>query len=99
MFAYLLDKMQSTQDGDGTLLDHSMIVYGSSIGDGNQHTHHDLPIVVAGGGAGKLKGGRHLRYPYETHMNNLLLTLLEKDGVRVEALGDSTGKLNLLRDV
>jgi hypothetical protein len=99
MFAYLLDKMQSTQDGDGSLLDHSMIVYGSSIGDGNQHTHHDLPIVVAGGGAGKLKGGRHLRYPYETHMNNLLLTLLEKAGVRVEALGDSTGKLNLLADV
>ena len=99
MFAYMLEKMRSTPDGDGSLLDHSMIVYGSSIGDGNKHTHHDLPIVVAGAGAGKLQGGRHLRYRYETPMNNLLLTLLEKAGVPAESLGDSTGKLDLLSDV
>jgi hypothetical protein len=99
MFAYLLEKLQSTPEGDGTLLDHSMVVYGSSISDGNLHTHHDLPIVVAGAGRGKLNGGRHLRYPYETPMNNLLLTLLEKAGVRTEHLGDSTGELSLLSDV
>lgn len=94
MFGYMLDKMDSIADGDGTLLDHSMLVYGSSIADGNQHTHHDLPIVLAGGGAGRLKGGRHMRFPRETPMNNLLLSLLDLAGVPTESLGDSTGKLD-----
>lgn len=98
-FAYMLDKMRSMPDGDGTLLDHSMIVYGSSIGDGNEHTHHDLPIVLAGGGAGRIKGGRHLRYPKDTPMNNLLLSLLDKMGVQPEKLGDATGKLDYLSGV
>jgi len=99
-FAYLLDKMRKTPDGDGTLLDHSMILYGSSISDGNAHTHHDLPLVLAGGGRGQIKGGRHIRYPKETPMNNLLLTMLEKSGVPVpDKLGDSTGKLDRLTDV
>ena len=93
MFGYMLDKMSSIADGDGTLLDHSMLVYGSSIADGNQHTHHDLPIVLAGSGAGRIKGGRHLRYPRETPMNNLLLSMLDLAGVPTEQLGDSTGRL------
>src|SRR5260221_439999 len=95
-FAYLLDKLKSTPDGDGNLLDHSMIVYGSSLSDANAHTHHDLPIVLAGGGGGQIKGGRHLRYPKDTPMNNLLVSMLDKAGVPIENLGDSTGKLDLL---
>ncbi len=93
MFAYMLERMRSTPDGDGTLLDHSMLVYGSSIADGNKHTHHDLPIVLAGGGGGRIHGGRHLRYPRETPMNNLLLSMLDLAGVPTERLGDSTGRL------
>jgi hypothetical protein len=97
MLAYYLEKLRSTPDGDGSLLDHSMILYGSSICDGNAHTHHDLPLVLVGGAAGQLKGGRHLRYPKETPMNNLLLTILDKAKVPVpEKLGDSTGELKLL---
>ncbi len=99
MFAYLLDKLRSTPDGDGNLLDHSMIVYGSSISDGNRHTHVDLPIVLAGGGAGKIKGGRSIRYPDKTPMTNLLLTMLDKTGVPAEKIGDSTGEVSHLSDV
>ncbi len=98
-FAYLLNKLDSTPDGDGTLLDHSMILYGSSIGDGNVHTHHDLPLVLVGGAAGKIKGGRHIRYAEETPMNNLLLSMLDKAGIPAETLGDSTGKLDQLSGV
>jgi hypothetical protein len=99
-FAYLLQKMQSTPDGDGTLLDHSMILYGSSISDGNAHTHHDLPLVLAGGCCGQIKGGRHLRFPKETPLNNLLLTMLSKAGLHPpEKLGDSNGFLEHLSDV
>ena len=93
MFRYMLDRMHATADGDGTLLDHSMVVYGSSIADGNQHTHHDLPVVLAGSAAGRVRGGRHLRYPRETPMNNLLLSMLDLAGVPTERLGDSTGRL------
>ena len=99
-FTYLLDKLRKTPDGDGTLLDHSIVLYGSSISDGNAHTHHDLPLVLAGGAAGQVRGGRHLRYPKETPMNNLLLTMLEKAGVPVpDKLGDSSGELERLSDV
>ena len=87
--------MKATPDAEGTLLDNSMIMYGSSISDGNLHTHHDLPIVVAGGGAGQVKGNRHIIYPKETPLNNLLVTMLEKAGVPGEKFGDSTGKLDL----
>jgi hypothetical protein len=97
-FSYLLGKLQSTQDGEGSLLDHSMVVYGSSISDGNAHTHHDLPIVLAGG-AGQIRGGRHVTYPKETPMNNLLISLLGKAGVPAEKLGDSTGQLPELSGV
>lgn len=92
-FAYLLDKLKSTPDGDGSLLDHSILVYGSGTADGNRHTHHDLPVLVAGGGAGQIKGGRHLRYPTETPLNNLYLNILEMAGVRSDNFGDSTGHL------
>jgi hypothetical protein len=99
MLAYLLDRMKSTPDGDGTLLDHSMILFGSSISDGNAHTHHDLPLVLAGGGNGKVRTGRHVRYAPETPMNNLLLSMLDKANVPTEQLGDSTGTLEHLSDV
>ena len=96
MFAYFLEKMRSTPDGDGSLLDHSMIVYGSSLSDGNFHLHYDLPILLAGGGSGQLKGGRHIRYPEDTPMTNLFLTLLDKLDIPLENLGDSNGRLDFL---
>ncbi len=96
MFAYFLEKMRSTPDGDGSLLDHSIVVYGSSLSDGNLHVHYDLPILLAGGGAGQIKGGRHLRYPEDTPTTNLFLTLLDKLEIPVENFGDSTGRLELL---
>jgi hypothetical protein len=98
-FSYLLDRLDATPDGDGTLLDHSLILYGSSISDGNAHTHHDLPLVLAGGGSCQIKGGRHIRFAEETPMNNLLLTMLDKAGVPTESLGDGTGKLKQLSDI
>jgi len=98
-FSYLLDRLDATPDGDGTLLDHSLILYGSSISDGNAHTHHDLPLVLAGGAGCQIKGGRHIRFPEETPMNNLLLTMLDKAGVPTESLGDGTGKLKQLTDI
>jgi Protein of unknown function (DUF1552) len=98
-FSYLLDRLDATPDGDGTLLDHSLILYGSSISDGNTHTHHDLPLVLAGGTSCRIKGGRHIRYAEETPMNNLLLTMLDKAGVPTESLGDATGKLKQLSDI
>jgi hypothetical protein len=91
--AYILGKMQSIQEGDGTLLDHSMVVYGSGNSDGNRHNHDDLPILLAGRGCGTINAGRHLRFPNETPLNNLWLSLLDRMDCRVETLGDSTGKL------
>jgi hypothetical protein len=90
MLAYFLEKLRSTPDGDGSLLDHSMLLYGGGISDGNLHNHSPLPIVLVGGGNGRLKGGRHLRYPKDTPMANLLLNVLDRVGVPTEALGDST---------
>ena len=96
LFAYLLERMRATPDNGSNLLENSLILYGSSISDGNLHTHHDLPIVLAGGGAGQVKGNRHLMYPKETPLNNLLLSMLETAGVPTEKLGDSTSKLDCL---
>jgi hypothetical protein len=93
-FAYYLDKLRATQDGDGTLLDHTLLLYGSGMSDGNLHNHSPLPIVLAGGGAGRLDGGRHLRVAAETPMTNLLLSMLDMAGVREDRLGDSTGRLS-----
>ena len=96
MFAYFLDKLRSTPDGNGTLLDNSMIVYGSGLGDGNLHIPKSLPIVLAGGGSGKLPGGSHIRYEKDTPLSNLFLALLERLDVRMEKFGDSTGVLKPL---
>jgi hypothetical protein len=95
MLAYFLDKLAATQDGDGTLLDHSMILYGSSMSNGNQHDHDPLPIVLVGGANGKLQGNRHIVPPKQTPMSNLLLGMLDKLGVRRDSFGDSTGVLSL----
>jgi uncharacterized protein DUF1552 len=95
LLAYLLDKLQKTPDGDGTLLDHSMVLYGSAMGDGNQHNHYPLPIVLAGGASGQLKGGRHIRNTPETTMSNLLLAMLDKLGIPTEKFGDSTGMVSI----
>jgi hypothetical protein len=89
-FAYLLNKMQSIKEGDGTMLDNSMIVYGAGISDGDRHNHDDLPILVAGKGGGTIKTGRHIRYAKDTPMTNLFLSLLDRVGVRAETIGDST---------
>jgi hypothetical protein len=95
LFSYFLDKLESTKDGDGTLLDHSMVLYGSGMSDGNQHNHTDLPIILAGGASGRLTGGRHIRNPKKTPMANLLLAMLDKMQVPVEKFGDSTGKVDI----
>jgi hypothetical protein len=93
LFAGFLNKLQSTPDGDGSLLDHSVILYGSNMSNSNLHNHFPLPNIVVGGGAGRIQGGRHLRYADHTPMTNLLLTLLDKSGVPMDNLGDSTGKM------
>ncbi|HTU92780.1 MAG TPA: DUF1552 domain-containing protein [Gemmataceae bacterium] len=92
-FAYLLGKLKSVKEGDGTLLDNCMIVYGSGISDGNRHNHNDLPILLAGKGGGTLKTGRHLRYPKETPLMNLYLCMLDRVGIHVDSFGDSKGRL------
>ena len=95
MFAYLLAKLRETRDGDGTLLDHSLVLFGSSISESNIHTHDDLPIVLAGGANGQLKGNRHLVYAKETPLNNLFLNMFDLAGVpHVDGFGDSTGRLS-----
>ena len=93
LFAGLLEKLRQTREGDGTLLDHSLFLYGAGMGDGDRHTPLDLPVVLAGGAHGELKGGRHVRYPEHTPFMNLCVTLLAKVGVTVDRLGDSTGVL------
>jgi hypothetical protein len=95
MLAYFVEKLAKIPDGDGTLLDHSMLLYGSSMSNGNQHDHDPLPIVLVGHGSGNLGGNRHIVTPAHTPMSNLLLTVLDKLGVRRESFGDSTGKLNI----
>ena len=96
LFRYFLERLKSTPDGDGTLLDHSLILYGGGISDGNLHDHSPLPLVLAGGAAGRLRGDRHLSYPKDTPLANLLITMLDKAGVRApERLGDSTVPLDL----
>jgi hypothetical protein len=97
-FAYYLERMKATPDGDGNLLDHMVICYGSSLGDANIHTHHDLPIALVAG-TGLFKGNRHLRYPSETPLNNLFLNMMDKAGVPCDNFGDSTGRLNFLTNV
>ncbi|MBM3779110.1 MAG: DUF1552 domain-containing protein [Acidimicrobiia bacterium] len=95
LFAYYLDKLRSTPDGDGSLLDHSVVLYGSGMSNGNLHNHYPLPLLLAGGAAGRLTGNRHLRYETGTPMANLLVNIGELAGAReVDAIGDSTGRLD-----
>lgn len=89
-----LEKLEAVREGEGTLLDNSMIVYGSGLGDGNRHNHEDLPILLAGQGGGILRSGRHVRYPTETPLCNLFLSMLDWMGAETTAHGDSTGKLS-----
>ena len=97
MLAHLIDRLAKTPDGEGTLLDHSLVLYGSNMGNSNQHVHFDVPHVLVGGLNGKLKGGRHLAYPTKTvPTGNLLLTLLDIYDIHQEAIGDSTGHLENL---
>jgi hypothetical protein len=99
-FAYFIQRLHSIQDGDGTLLDHSMIVYGSSISEPNGHLHYNLPVLLLGRGDGSLKPGRHVSYPVpKTPMTNLYLSLLDRMGVHIDKLGDSTGKVDQLTDL
>lgn len=98
-FAYFLDRLKSIEEGSGTLLDHCMLVYGSGLSDGQSHHHHDLPVLLAGGGGGTLKSGRHMRYPDETPMTNLFVSILDRMGVHAETLGDSTGELDSLSGI
>jgi len=96
LFAYLLEKLKATPDGDGSLLDHTMYLYGSGMGNPDVHDHTKLPIVVAGGASGKLKGGRHISYPEPKPLSNLLLTMLDKVGVEMTSFADSSGKVDEL---
>ena len=92
-FGYFLDKLRNTPDGDGSLLDHAVLLYGSNMSNSNAHDHFPLPNLVIGGAAGRMKGGRHLKYTDHTPMTNLLVTMLDKVGVKQESLGDSSGLL------
>jgi hypothetical protein len=98
LFAYFLEKLKATPDGDGSLLDHSLYLYGSGMGNPDIHDHVNLPILVAGGAAGKVKGGRHIRYKEPTPLANLHLTLLDKVGVRLDHFADSRGKIQELME-
>jgi hypothetical protein len=91
--AYILNKMDSIKEGDRTLLDNSMVVYGAGICDGDRHNHDDLPLLLAGLGGGKIKSGRHLKFGSSTPMTNLFLSMADKMNIPVESIGDSTGKL------
>jgi hypothetical protein len=99
LFAEYLEKLRNTPDGDGSLLDHVILVYGAGISNSDRHTHGPLPTLLVGGGAGTLKGGRHLVYPEHTPLTNLQLTLLDKLGVRTDQLGDSTGEMKNLSEL
>jgi hypothetical protein len=94
LFSHFLEKLKSTPDGDGTLLDHSAILYGGALSDGNQHSNHNLPLLVAGH-AGGLRGGRHVAAPAETPVANLFVELMERAGAPIEQFGDSTGRVDL----
>jgi len=95
LFAEFLEKMRATPDGNGSLLDHSLFLYGSGMGNPNVHDHQNLPVIVAGGAAGGVKGGRHLHFDEPTALANLHLTLLDRAGVKVEKFGDSNGMISL----
>ena len=95
MLAYFVDKLSKTEDGDGSLLDHSLLVYGTNMGNSNQHLHYDVPHILIGGNNGRLQGGRHLSYPTRSvPTGNLLLTILDQFDIHQDSIGDSTGRLD-----
>ncbi len=94
-FGYALKKLRETPDGDGNMLDHSLLLYGSGMSNSNQHDHNPLPIIVAGGAGGRLKGGRHIRVGDKVPLSNLQLSLLQTMQVPVESFGDSTGTVEI----
>lgn len=96
LFAYFLERLKATPEGNGSLLDHSLLLYGSGIGNPNVHDHTNLPVIVAGGAAGGMKGGRHLTYKEPVPLANLHLTLMQKVGVNIDSFGDSNGKITEL---
>ena len=96
LFTYYLEKLRATPDIDGNLLDNMIVMYASAMSDGNEHLLQNLPVMLVGGGSGQLKGGRHLRYPAETPISNLYLTVMDKLGIQEGKFGDSSGKVNLL---
>ena len=98
-FAHLVEKLKDTREGNASLLDQSLLVYGAGISDSNTHFHDNLPVALVGGAAGGLKGGRHIRYPKDTPLTNLWLTVLDKMGVPAEGIGDSTGRMRQLWDI
>jgi hypothetical protein len=95
LYRYLLERMQSVPYGDGTLLDHSLLMYGSALSDGNMHLYKDLPVLLVGGRDTGIPGGRHLRYPENTPIANLYLTMLDTLGIHLDRFGDSTGRVEL----
>ena len=96
LFSKLIERMHNTPDGDGTLLDHTIMLYGTGMGDGDHHTPYNLPVILVGGGCGTLAGGRHMKYEMDTPFMNLGLTLLDKVGVHLDRIADSTGRLTNL---
>src|SRR4029077_18020250 len=97
MLATLIEQLSKTNDGDGTLLDHSLVLYGSNMGNSNQHVHYDVPHILVGSLNGRVKGNRHIAYPSKTvPTGNLLLTVLDKFGISQDSIGDSEGKLAAL---
>jgi len=99
LFTRLLEKLKATPDGDGSVLDNSIMIYGSGMSNGNAHDPKNLPIIVLGGGSGHLKGGRHIQYPKDTPLANLHVTVLDMLGLHVERMGDSTGEFKELSGI
>ena len=95
LFADFLQKLRSTPDGDGSLLDHSLFLYGSGMSNGNQHIHTNLPVLTVGGAAGRVKGNRHIRVKDATPLSNLMMTLLDVAGISTDKYGESTGRVDL----
>jgi hypothetical protein len=95
LLAYFMEKLQEIPDGEGTLLDNSMILYGSGMSDGNSHNHDPLPVILAGGAGGRLEGNRHIVNPDKTPMSNLLVSMLNTMGIELETFGDSTGFVSI----
>jgi hypothetical protein len=95
VFAKFLDRLSKTPDGDGSILDHSVFLYGGNMSNSNLHNHVDLPTIVVGGGNGKIKGGQHIRVKEDLPLANLMVALLDKVGVPTEGVGDSTGEVSI----